>query len=179
MHFREALPRDLGNIVSIHVEGSQQAYASFLPPSYLSNVMPKEKGELWRARLGDGLDKSKLSVTVAEQGKDLAGFACFQLDQETDHGTYLHNIFVDNGYQRQGVARGLLISGIATFKMNRLEEPVHLLVFAENTPARAFYQRLGGTVIEQIERDQGGSVPLVLCRYQWTSANALRENALR
>lgn len=178
MHYREALPRDLGDIVSIHVKGGQHAYANILAMTYLKSVMPGEKSDLWRARLKDGVDRSKLSVTVAEEASDLAGFACFSFDRETSFGTYLQSIYVARHYQRRGVASGLLVAAIEFFHPDRLEHPVHLLVFAENAAARAFYERLGGEVIEQTERSRAGSEPIALCRYQWPSANKLRNNAL-
>ena len=179
MHYREALARDVGDIVAIHVTGGQQAYADILPSAYLEDTMPTEKRDLWRSRLENGLDQSKLSVTVAEEADDVAGFACFLFDQETDFGTYLHNIYVAKRYQRRGVASGLLNSGIGSFQPSRLEHPVHLLVFDKNTPARAFYERLGGEMIEETVRSRAGSGPIALCRYQWPSANTLRDNSLR
>lgn len=179
MHYREARAGDMGDIISIHVTGGQQAYAEILPLVYLQEAMPTEKRDLWQSRLGDGLDRSKLSVTVAEEADQVAGFACFLFDQETDFGTYLHNIYVAKNFQRRGVASGLLISGIGSFQESRLERPVHLLVFAKNAPARAFYERLGGKMIEQIARSRAGSEPIALCRYQWVSANTLRDNSLR
>ncbi|HEY8575565.1 MAG TPA: GNAT family N-acetyltransferase [Devosia sp.] len=129
--------------------------------------------------MGEGIDQSRMSVMVAEEANDLAGFACFLFDQEQDFGTYLHNIYVAKGYQRRGVASGLLAAGIEAFHATRRGEPVHLLVFAKNAPARAFYDRLGGRVIEQIERSRAGSEPVALFRYQWASANKLREASLR
>lgn len=92
MHYREALPKDADGITSIHVIGGQQAYADILPKHYLESIMPKEKSELWRSRLGEGIDRSRISVTVAEEANHLAGFACFLFEQEQDFGTYLHNI---------------------------------------------------------------------------------------
>lgn len=40
MHYREALPRDLEGIISIHVRGGQQAYTSILPARYLEGGCP-------------------------------------------------------------------------------------------------------------------------------------------
>lgn len=141
--------------------------------------MPREKNDLWRSRLGRRVDTSRLSVTVAGEADILAGFVCFQYDQETDFGTYLHNIYVDKRFQRRGIASGLLVAGIDAFHANRRDNPVHLLVFAENAPALAFYERLGGVVVEELERSRAEGGPVALCRYQWPSANKLRENSLR
>ncbi|MEQ8600538.1 MAG: GNAT family N-acetyltransferase [Devosia sp.] len=139
MHYREALPKDVDGITSIHVVGGQQAYADILPAEYLEGVMPSEKSDLWRSRLSECIDRTKISVTVAEEANDLAGFACFLFDEEQVFGTYLHNIYVDKRYQRRGVASGLLAAGIESFHTSWREQLVHLLVFAKNAPARAFY----------------------------------------
>lgn len=179
MHYREALSRDMGDIISIHVTGGQEAYADILPLAYLEGAMPMEKRDLWRSRLGEGLDRSRLSVTVAEEADEVAGFACFLFDEETEFGTYLHNIYVAKRYQRRGVASGLMIAAIESFQAKRQEQPLHLLVFLRNAPARAFYERLGGKIIEKIEKSRGGSEPVALLRYQWASANMLKTKARR
>lgn len=178
MHYRGALLKDVDGITSVHVLGGQQAYADILPADYLKDVLPQEKRDLWRSRLAEGFDKSRLSITVAEEADDLAGFACIPFDQEQDFGTYLHNIYVAKRYQRMGVASGLLAAGVEAFDAGGLEQPVHLLVFAKNAPARAFYERLGGKMIEQTERSRAGSEPIALCRYQWASARELRRFAM-
>ncbi|RYG96740.1 MAG: GNAT family N-acetyltransferase [Alphaproteobacteria bacterium] len=179
MHYRGALAVDMGAIISIHVTGGQQTYADILPSAYLEHAMPTEKRDLWQSRLGDGFDHSNLSVTVAEEAGGIAGFACFLFDQETDFGTYLHNLYVSKPFQRRGVASGLLIAGISSFQTDRLEHPVHLLVFAKNAPARTFYDRLGGNIVEETTINKVETGPIALCRYQWESANILRDNSLR
>ena len=178
MHYRPAVPGDRDSIAALHIEGGQQAYAGILPRTYLFEVLPQEKDALWRQRLDRGVDGLRLSVTVAESSTDIAGFACFLFDQKTDFGTYLHNIYVSSRYQRRGVASGLLVAGIDTFSTALGERPVHLLVFLENLPARALYDRLGGQIVEQFVRDYDGHPSVGLVRYQWASAQQMKQAAL-
>lgn len=179
MLYRGAGEADRDGIIALHIRGGKAAYSSILPPDYLHQIMPVEKEALWRQRLDGGVDRNKISVTVADSGSGLAGFCCFDFTQDGAFGTYLHNIYVSASHQRMGVASGLLVAGIGGFSAERLVAPLHLLVFARNSPARAFYDRLGGIIVETIARSREGSGPIPLCRYQWQSADALRLAALR
>jgi ribosomal protein S18 acetylase RimI-like enzyme len=117
-------------------------------------------------------------VTVAESAADIAGFACFLFDQKTEFGTYLHNIYVSPAYQRRGVASGLLVAGIVTFSTTHRQTPVHLLVFRENHSARAFYDRLGGRIVEEFDRAYTSKPGVGVVRYQWASAENMKNAAL-
>ena len=178
MHYRPALPADRDNVTALHVEVGQRTYAGILPRTYLFEVLPQEKADLWRQRLDSGVDTRRLSVTVAESAADIAGFACFLFDQRTEFGTYLHNIYVSPAYHRRGVASGLLVAGIDTFSTQRRQTPVHLLVFLENFAARAFYERLGGRIVEELDRAYTGKSGVRLVRYQWASADEMKAAAL-
>lgn len=175
---RDATPGDREAITSLHVRVSQRAYAGMLPADYLADIMPDEKARLWEERLSGGVDPEKLHVTLAHIDTELAGFSCFLFDQEAEFGTYLHNLYVDPAYQGKGIARSLLAAGIQRFSPQQRNQPVHLLTLAGNHPARRFYERINGQIIEE-KRSVMASYPEVLfVRYQWRSAHELYANNL-
>lgn len=174
MIFRAAIDQDRETVISLHVAISRDAYSKILPHGYLRDTMPHEKSELWRRRFAY-LDDPNTQITVMEQQGEVMGFLCFQFDHEVQFGTYLHNLYVAKNVRGVGYARTLIRAGINGFSAARLEMPVHLVAFAANEPARRFYDRLGGTIIEHSMRARAGSPPIKVVRYQWQNAMRLAE----
>ncbi|WEK49680.1 MAG: N-acetyltransferase [Candidatus Kaistia colombiensis] len=175
MLYRNARPSDLEPIIALHVEEQRRAYADILSADHLRSEMPAQKRELWCGRLQREVDPNRLSVTVAESGAcRLVGFACFIFEADDRFGSYLHNLYVASDHQRRGIARRLLVEGISRFSPDRIESPVHLLVYEANDTARALYDRLGGHPVERFER---GKPAIELLRYQWSSARELQRRA--
>jgi ribosomal protein S18 acetylase RimI-like enzyme len=77
------------------------------------------------------------SVTVAELGAELVGFA-------GSRGSFITWLFVHPASRRSGVATALLVELLA-----RLERPATLNVAAGNAPARSLYERLGFQVVRE------------------------------
>ena len=159
--YRPAVPSDAQMIIDLHVSMSQSVYAHILPQAYLKEVLPAEKQELWKTRCAE-LPSPDHLIIVACEGTQIAGFCCFVFNEETEFGTYLHNLYVSPSLQGKGVARALLREALITFDDARKVLPVHLVAFAKNTqgngrlrPAwrpgdrtkrgRAFGQSGGGT----------------------------------
>ncbi len=171
LKYRRALVSDMEMIIDLHVVMSKSTYAHVLPQHYLDNELPLEKRELWEKRFA-GPNTDQL-IFVAMHGQEIAGFCCFVFNEEKEHGTYLHNLYVSEEYQKRGVAKSLLNQAIGTFDSDRQKLPVHLLVFAKNTNAVAIYEKLDGTVIEKRDVSRWGNPTVELLRYQWPSADAL------
>ncbi len=149
MNFRDAKPDDREAVTALHIAVSQQTYAGILPADYLADIMPEEKTSLWQRRLSQDVDPTEMCLKVAEEAAVVAGFACFLFDEETEFGTYLHNLYVAPTYQGKSVGQRLLVESIRGFSADRLERPVHLLTLRENHAARSFYERMGGQWIEE------------------------------
>ena len=177
VRFREATSDDREAITSLHISVSKQTYSGILPADYLTDRMPEEKTRLWERRLAQGIDPARLALILAEEGSTLAGFACFVFDDETDFGTYLHNLYVAPSHQGKGVARGLLAAGVNGFSEERLEQSIHLLTIRENHQARAFYERLSGRMVEERQNVMTRQPQVRFVRYQWPTARALRTAA--
>lgn len=178
MNFRDAKRDDREAVTALHISISQQTYAGILSANYLADVMPEEKTSLWERRLAQGVDSTRMSLKVAEEAAAVAGFACFLFDEETEFGTYLHNLYVAANHQGKGVARNLLAESIRSFSAHRLDRPVHLLTLRENHPARSFYERIGGQPVEERRNVMSRLPHVIFVRYQWPSAHTLRENQI-
>ncbi|MFB9948917.1 GNAT family N-acetyltransferase [Rhizobium puerariae] len=171
LKYRPALASDKQMIINLHVAMSKSTYANILPRHYLENELPYEKQELWEKRFA-GPNCNQL-IFVALSSSEIAGFCCFAFNEEKEHGTYLHNLYVTHEYQRRGVAKSLLSHAIGAFDSTRRRMPVHLLAFAENTNAVDVYEKLDGTVIEKRVVERSGNPAVELLRYQWPSAEVL------
>ncbi|WP_180355900.1 GNAT family N-acetyltransferase [Aliirhizobium smilacinae] len=173
LQYRPAVSSDMQMIVQLHVSIGQSAYAHILPEAYLKHTLPIEKQELWEKRFA--APSPGHLIFVASYGAEIGGFCCFDFNEETEFGTYLHNLYVSPQFQGQGVAKSLLHHAVSAFEASRKDLPIHLLAFAKNAVATAVYDRLGGTVIERSEVVRAGNPPVELLRYQWPSADALLE----
>lgn len=174
---RDATPDDRQAITALHVHVSQRTYAAMLPAAYLADILPDEKARLWERRLLQGIDPARLCVTLALSGAELAGFSCFLFDDEKEFGSYLHNLYVGPDHQGKGLARSLLTAGLRKFSSQQRSEPVHLLTLADNHPARRFYERLNGRLIEERRNVMARYPEVAFVRYQWRSAQELDEIA--
>ncbi|WP_312809563.1 GNAT family N-acetyltransferase [Agrobacterium cavarae] len=114
-----------------------------------------------------------MSVTLAFSGAELAGFSCFLFDQETEFGTYLHNLYINPDHQRKGVALGLLTASLRKFSLRQRTKAVHLLTLADNYAARRFYEGLNGRLIEEKRNVMARYPEVAYVRYQWRSAQEL------
>ncbi|MEV4608523.1 GNAT family N-acetyltransferase [Neorhizobium sp. LMR1-1-1.1] len=172
--YRPAVPSDAQMIIDLHVSMSQSVYAHILPQAYLKEVLPAEKQELWQTRCAE-LPSPDHLVIIACNRAEIAGFCCFVFNEETEFGTYLHNLYVSPFFQGKGVAKTILREALSSFENSRKDLPVHLVAFAKNIPATAVYDRLGGLVIERREVTRAGNPGVELVRYQWPTAHDLLE----
>jgi ribosomal protein S18 acetylase RimI-like enzyme len=119
---RPLRPDDLQDISRVHWRACRIAYR-FMGWSYSLDEVRR-----WYA------DKMKEwdwgQVACAQSGAVVAFVAA--------SGAYLDQLFVDPDHQRAGLG-GALLSAM----LERRLRPVTLCVFAENRPARAFYEKFG------------------------------------
>lgn len=172
--YRQAVPSDAQLIIDLHVSMSQHTYAHILPETYLKDVLPGEKQQLWQTRCA-ALPSPDHLIVVACNEAEIAGFCCFVFNEEKEFGTYLHNLYVSPSFQGKGVAKALLRAALTVFDDPRKDLPVHLVAFAKNIRATGVYDRLGGRVIETRTVERAGNPAVELVRYQWRTAHVLLE----
>lgn len=166
IEIRPAKPADREAITALHIRSMQEAYGTFLPATYLQEVVPEDRRTLWASRFAS-LDSTRYIIRVVHPADGtLAGFICLTLDEADTQGTLLDNLHVAAAFRRQRLGHQMLAAALLGLPASRAEIPLHLLVYAQNMVARRFYDRLGGTVIEEISRDFGER-RVIMLRYGW------------
>lgn len=117
---REMIPGDLPRLEQIYLESRISAFYWIDPTSFnLSDFSKDTEGE-W--------------VLVAEcEGKPVGFSAIWVKDN------FLHHLFIDPNFQRQGIGRRLLDACFA----GKLQKPARLKAVVQNARACAFYETLG------------------------------------
>lgn len=170
---RAATSSDWEAIAALHAEASRVAYAGILDPHYLAVTIKVEKRQLWHDRLVTNVDTCARKIMVADAQGALAGFACLLLEYEPEWGVYLHNLYTDEHWRGQGIARLTLAAAIRQLPEIDLQRPLHLTALALNAPARAIYDKWGGKIVETLVQDFKGTSSVGVVRYQWPSCATL------
>ncbi|MFR9794325.1 N-acetyltransferase family protein [Streptomyces sp. MS06] len=157
---REMAAADCERVAEIRVGGWRAAYRGLMPQPFLDGLSVARDAERHRERLRRG-DGSVLNL-VAEQGGELAGWAC--------HGPYrdggsrtgdaeLYALYVDPDRWGTGVGRALLEESVR--RCSAAGRPRMLLwVLRDNTRARRFYERAGFRPDGAEEPFEAGGVPV-------------------
>ncbi|XBH20512.1 GNAT family N-acetyltransferase [Jonesiaceae bacterium BS-20] len=136
---RPATPADAATIAQIHVDSWRQAYARYVPQTYLDSIEVSERQKMW----SDVLAQPSTKVFMAETAGRALGFASVgpAKDEDAEPGDLtLYTMYLNQESWGLGVARRLM-----KHVDNLITEDVEmtLWVFAENTRARKFYERNG------------------------------------
>ena len=143
MIIRRATPEDLPGAARLAAELVRMHHtadpARFLLPDDV------ERGYAWW--LGRELGRERARVLVAEDGGALVGYAYGTLEERDwnalldDHGA-IHDVYVDPGVRRQGVARRLVSALVAELEAQGAERVV-LATLVSNAAAQALFASLG------------------------------------
>jgi GNAT superfamily N-acetyltransferase len=145
---RSADERDLTAVAHLHQRSRAAAYSGFLPAAALDAVPASSMVEYWTERWR--YERDNHQMTVAVEGGKVVGFTYLGPDEEPDTGI-LHAIHVDPDAQGRGVGGALMADALGKLVARGWHHAV-LWVLADNTHARAFYER-GGWVADGAQRD--------------------------
>ena len=173
---RRATAADAEAVAALHVASWRSAYRGLLADAYLDGAIAPERHAFWARRLSGG-DGSE--TILACSGAAILGFGCFVLDADPLWGTLVDNLHADPARRGHGIGRRLL-AGIARQACAAeagpaAARPVHLFCLAGNAPARGFYERLGGGIVERLEADEPDGRRHAVVRYAWDAPAALAE----
>lgn len=173
MLYRDATPADADALAALHAASWASAYRGLLSDAYLDGPMAGERLALWRERLGPGgsprAGGMPAVTVVAEEGGALVGLACLL----TEPTLYIDNLHVTPGRKGGGIGRRLMAEVVSRLPVARRAEPVRLTVLEGNHPARAFYDRLGGRVVETILKTGHDGLETCVLAYEWAPASRL------
>src|SRR5262245_27958643 len=169
---RRAVPGDARAIAQVRVDAWRATYAGIVPAAYLASMSVDANAAQWERILSAGPNTA--SVFVADDGSEVAGFACGNMLPEPKHGfdAELTAIYLRRDHQRAGLGRRL-VGTVASAQSEHGASGLLTWVIAANRAARAFYERLGAAlVIEQPFQWDG--LDLIEAGYGWRDLDALQ-----
>jgi len=143
---RPAVNADCQTIARIQVDSYRSAYAPILPAAYLAQFSYAEQAQDWRDLLAAPGDQVLLVAQVERAGGPLlVGYALGRPRAEGLPGCdgELVALHVAAAWKRRGAGRALT-RAMAQHLRGLGCRGLGLWVLADNLPARAFYQHLGG-----------------------------------
>ncbi|HEY8471398.1 MAG TPA: N-acetyltransferase [Natronosporangium sp.] len=177
---RAATPADAEDVVRINVRGWQRAYAGILPDDVLEALdarIPERVTRLRQQFAAPGDPPWHTAVAVTPDAGTI-GFVTYghcrvnghdDTERDPTLGEVLA-IYVDPAQQGRGAGRALLDTAVGALRDQERVTEVRLWVFAENAPARAFYERYGfypdgATHLYRVHRTDGTPVEVPEVRY--------------
>lgn len=138
MEIRDAKIEDAEAIAEIHAQSWLQTYSRVLTKGYLEIDAPKERREIWKARLSSKDQNQK--VIIAESQGNAIGFACGYYGERKIADAYLDNLHVTRDFRSKGVGKSLL-KIIANWIIAKDQNSgLCLLVNQDNENAQGFYR---------------------------------------
>lgn len=158
---RAATAADVSGIARVHVDSWRSSYKGIIPDDYLASLNYADREAAWNRHL------PLRYLFVAERNGRIEGFASGLESREPEFGfsAELTAIYLYASAQGNGMGKALFNGLIAKFKESG-HSNMHLWVLANNKPAIAFYQRMGGHKFTEKTIMTGG-IPLLEHGYCW------------
>lgn len=156
MLLRHATRADAPAIAALHARSWQLAYRGDFSDHYLDVECPAERLQVWTERFATP-NPDMITRVLEDPSGDLIGFCCTFLHYDTN-GHYLDNLHVAAEHQGAGHGKRLLLD--TANEVNKLdpEGEIYLLVLTSNSPAIAFYERMGGRLGKVSTKDLAGTL---------------------
>lgn len=144
-------------------------YRGLLADDFLASLDASAYEDRWRRILEDGSSR----VYVAADGQNVVGFASGGRERagETGYEGELYAIYLLLEAQGRGHGRRLVQAVVGGLRELRLRDMI-VWVLRDNSSARGFYERLGGTYVRAQPITIGSSV-LEEVSYGWRSLDDL------
>ena len=168
--FREAVRADAGALGALHVASWRETYDGMIPDAVLAALSVDAKTTMWKQILDNPAAFDCAAVILAEERGKTVGFASCgpQRDRALADAGFsgaFGAIYVLRSHQRQGIGRSLMAT-MSEVLLRSGHTGASLWVLRENTPARAFYTRLGGIVAGE-KTDARPEATLTEDAYAW------------
>jgi ribosomal protein S18 acetylase RimI-like enzyme len=171
IEYRDAQARDADAVALLHTQSWRESYRGSFSDAFLDGELPAERIGVWRERLGRPAPNQL--VRLAFEGADLMGFVCVYGARDPAWGSLVDNLHVSRIAKRQGIGASLMQQAGAWLDSLHPAEGVYLFVLEVNTPARRFYERLGGRNAGVATMETHGGAIVRSCRYVWPRPAAL------
>ena len=169
MQIRLADETDIEAIANLHAASWRSAYRGALSDEYLAGDIVSDRMRVWTQRLST--HNQDQNVLVAEQGRQVVGFACAFAFADSEWGSLLDNVHVSQECHRSGVGTALIQHIMHWHLEKSPAASLFLWVLQSNRNAQQFYEKLGAKNVGEdvwVPPD-GGSVPRF--RYAWSDVS--------
>jgi GNAT superfamily N-acetyltransferase len=168
MSVRRAGAEDAMGIAIVHVRSWQAAYRGLVPRDYLESLDAEQRRPVWERIVG-AAEWPRLGTLVAEEGKDVVGFAsiCPARDDDEEPGSVgeLAAIYLLPEAWGEGLGRELMISALSALSDAGFGEAI-LSVLDTNSRARRFYEAARWHTDGAVKQDSGRGFVLNEVRYR-------------
>jgi len=175
MRIREATLDDAPGLARVHVDTWRTAYPGIIPAAHLAGLSYERSEARWHDHL-TGMDGRRFTYVAEEAGR-VIGLASGgpERDGLSGYDGELYGLYVLAEYQRHGVGRALL-QVVAQHLATGGFKAMVIWVLKENVKARAFYEALGGVLVEEKAITIGGA-ELIDIAYGWPDIQVIAFHA--
>jgi ribosomal protein S18 acetylase RimI-like enzyme len=163
---RAAHHDDAEAIACLHTESWRRTYRGMMTDEFLDVGALENRRGVWHERLGT--PGANQYTIVAQDRWAIVGFICAFADEDAIWGSYIDNLHVAPDMHRRGVGRALMRSVGEWLCQVQPERGVYLWVMEANASARRFYERLGATNADTVDKVDPGGGHAPNCRYVWS-----------
>lgn len=166
---RQAQFSDYNAIAKLHADNWKINYRGILSDHYLDNEVDNDRLDTWHQRLRSPAENQ--FIIVATSGDTIVGFCCVYLNDDLVFGSLIDNLHVSASLQRSGIGKMLMKESAKYICDNADSKKMYLWVYESNTNARIAYERLGGTNLETVEKENNSGTISKTCRIIWDDAS--------
>ena len=177
---RPVVPGDAEALAEIHAAAWQEAYGALMPPDVLARFGVEQRRLLWRGLLAQSETLPWVDVALVPH-EDAGpprpvGFVWSRLVEAPDAAfeSEIVALNVHPSAWRRGHGRRLMAAAAARLRSAGADS-LYLWVFRENSTARAFYESLGGRILDS-DAERLGELSLPTLAYGWRPLRALEES---
>jgi len=140
---RRATPADVDGIARVHVQAWHESYSDLMPQAAIDARSVETRVNQWRGTLA-ATDRLTF-VYVAEQDRAICGFGSAGTIRWTglSTGSEVSALYLLDVVKRRGIGRMLFVRLLGELAARGFTS-TGLWVLTRNTPARRFYEALGG-----------------------------------
>lgn len=173
IRYRDARAADAAAVAAIHATSWRDAYADILDPVFLAGPIEADRLDLWTDRLTNPSPTQLVhAATTPDQG--LVGFICAHRDLDPRWGSLVDNLHVAPEMRGRKIGERLLRIVAEKLAEQDARNGLHLWVFEANQAGLRFYQRLGGSVVEEDESSIPAANGKTVLRVHWPTLTLSR-----
>lgn len=174
---RRAQRDDFGAIAKVQTDGWRDSFRGVMPDSVLDGPLLDEHRTLWRRMLSSrgGFGDDGHPWLAVDGSARVIGFSAYGPVRGSSwaHDAEIYALYVDTAWHGHGLGRAL-VQQTARALLEQHRRSLLLWALEDNHKARAFYEHIGGRVIDREAHNFGG-VWLPEVAYEWPNMASLLE----